>query len=462
MNPFTLLVKLRIRFAVVTLVVLAVSGVVRAQSAVTVGVDRPDGVYASGKTAVFTITRGDAAEAAPAATVKILRNNKEVVLTETVPGNEATHAIRFTPSVDGWYTCVVTLAGEKTPAAFTGMVFNPEAFTPSMPPPEDFDTFWAAQKARLAASPAKPKLEPLTPEQRAFETQNVDHLKNILNWEKQGVRGVNLEIECLDVKPLRAYFGMPANPGVGRHPAILFFRAAGVEGGWCRSSLVNTLSLANQFNALVVDLNAHGMLNGQPQAYYDHLANGELKDYTSQGKQSRDTFYFLGMFLRLQRAINFLAGQPEWDGRNIVCIGISQGGAQALAAAGLDPRVNVVVSTVPGMCDIPGRAFGRAGGWPQVSDAGKDDARSSREIETVRYFDMVTFAARSKAATLLTVGLVDTTCPPPGIYAAANALSTEKRVVPVADKGHHALSTRTAEQRAEMDTFINLHLARFQ
>lgn len=453
--------RFSLRQTLLVLSVLVVSaGAWAAQAAVTLTCDRPDGVYESGRTAVFTVTRGDTAETAPAATVKILRNNRELMHTQTVTGGESAHVVRFTPKDDGWYFCSVTLPGEKKPAASTGVVFNPEDFAPSLPAPEDFDAFWAAQKARLAAAPAEPKLEPLTPEQRALETQNPDHLKNILNWEKQGSRGVNLEIDCLDVKPLRAYYATPAKPAAGGHPAILFFRAAGVEGGWCRSSLVNAMLYANRYDALVVDLNAHGMLNGQPQAYYDDLAKGELKGYQQQGRESRDTFYFLGMFLRVQRAIDFLAAQPEWDGRNVICIGISQGGAQALAAAGLDPRVNVVVATVPGMCDIPGRLFGAPGGWPHIGDASADDPRTKRILETVRYFDMTNFAARSKAATLMTVGLVDTTCPPPGVFAAYNRLTLSKRMIVVPDKGHHALSVPTREHRAEQDAFIREHIRR--
>ncbi|MET0262252.1 MAG: acetylxylan esterase [Rariglobus sp.] len=445
-----------LRLSLLSATVLVASTVGAFARVTSVTTDHPNGVYASGAEAVFKLVPDAQGFGSAPLTVKILRDNRSAVQTLTVTPDKAGEPIRFKPPADGWYFLSVSAEGEKKPLATTGVVFNPESFKPSTPTPDEFGAFWAAQKARLAASPAETKLEPLTPSQRALETQNADHLKNILNWEKQGSTAVNLEITCLDVQPLRAYYAKPQEPVQKGHPAILFFRAAGVEGGWCRSSLVNAMSYANRFDALVVDLNAHGMLNGQPQSYYDALAKGELAGYQSQGKESRDTFYFLGMFLRLQRAIDFLTKQPEWDGKNVICIGISQGGAQALAAAGLDSRVNVVISTVPGMCDIAGRAFGNTGGWPHVGEG--SDAQTKLQIETVRYFDMVSFAARSKAATLMTVGLVDTTCPPPGVYAAFNALKTEKRMTAVADKGHHALSTWNAEQRIEQDAFIRAQI----
>ncbi len=40
------------------------------------------------------------------------------------------------------------------------------------------------------------------------------------------------------------------------------------------------------------------------------------------------------MFLRMERAIDFLASQPEWDGRILIVTGSSQGGGQAIVAAG--------------------------------------------------------------------------------------------------------------------------------
>ena len=118
--------------------------------------------------------------------------------------------------------------------------------------------------------------------------------------------------------------------------------------------------------ALCFDLNAHGMLNGQPDEYYNNLDAGELKNYYVSGLESREDFYFRGMYLRLIRTIEFLTRQPEWDGKRILVIGESQGGGQALAAAGLDSRVSAVVATVPAMCDwgcaggTPGRSLGSA------------------------------------------------------------------------------------------------------
>ena len=76
------------------------------------------------------------------------------------------------------------------------------------------------------------------------------------------------------------------------------------------------------------------------------------------------------MFLRLVRALDFLTSRPEWDGKHLIVIGHSQGGGQALAAGGLDPRVTLIASGVPAICDHSGRAAGRINGWPKLVPLG--------------------------------------------------------------------------------------------
>ena len=71
----------------------------------------------------------------------------------------------------------------------------------------------------------------------------------------------------------------------------------------------NAASLAKQYGAIVVDINAHGMLNGQPPEYYRDLEQKELRNYWTQGTDDRDKFYFVGMYVRLLRSVEFIAAQ---------------------------------------------------------------------------------------------------------------------------------------------------------
>jgi cephalosporin-C deacetylase-like acetyl esterase len=232
-------------------------------------------------------------------------------------------------------------------------------------------------------------------------------------------------------------------------PAILTVHGAGVSS----SNLGGAAGWAKE-GALALDINAHGLPNGREKEFYDALAAGDLNNYRTRGRQSRETIYFLGMFLRLLRAIDFLAAQPEWDGRTLVVSGSSQGGFQAITAAGLDARVSFFVAGVPAGCDHTGSLVGRIAGWPKF--IATSEAPPPREVvEAVRYFDCVNFAARAKAPGFFTVGFIDTTCPPTSVYAAYNALKTPKEIHHDIAAGH----TNTPAASAAMRAAIQRHFA---
>jgi cephalosporin-C deacetylase-like acetyl esterase len=202
-----------------------------------------------------------------------------------------------------------------------------------------------------------------------------------------------------------------------------------------------------------MDMNAHGIPNGRDKAFYDGLMAGELKDYRRAGRESRETIYFLGMFLRLVRAIDFLTAQPEWDGRTVVVSGSSQGGAQAIAAAGLDSRVTFFVAGVPAMCDHTGAVAGRIAGWPKFIET--KERPGADVVAAVRYYDGVNFASRAKAPGFFTVGFIDTTCPPTSVYAAYNALNAKKEIFHDITAGH----TNTPAASAAMRAAVKAHFA---
>ena len=191
---------------------------------------------------------------------------------------------------------------------------------------------------------------------------------------------------------MSGYYARPVGAKPHSLPAMVIYHGAGVDSanldqvcGWAGTGF------------LTLDINAHGLPNGKPREYYDALATGGLKDYRTRGSASRETYYFLGMFLRAQRALDFLTAQPEWDGRTLVANGGSQGGAQAIAAAGLDKRVSFLVAIEPAMCDHTGMVIGRPVGWPKIVLKGADGKPDPATLQAARYFDSVNFAARVKA-----------------------------------------------------------------
>ena len=305
----------------------------------------------------------------------------------------------------GFLQCRVTFRtpSSKTLTAVGGAGVDPLQIKPSLPVPTEFDAFWAAQKKKLGEVPINPTLTP--------------------------VKSMVPRVDCFDLRadcigaPVSGYLAKPAEASPKSLPIILLVHGAGVR----NSSLGGAAGWAKQ-GFLALDINAHGIPNGKPDQFYKDLADGDLKGYPSRGRESRETVYFRGMFLRLVRAIDFLTTQPEWDGRTVIVHGSSQGGAQSIVAAGLDSRVTFFAAGVPAMCDHTGVAAGRVNGWPKLIPNGPDGKPDAQALEAARYYDAMNFATRTKAAGILTVGFIDTTCPPTSVYAAYNALAGGKGI----------------------------------
>jgi len=242
----------------------------------------------------------------------------------------------------------------------------------------------------------------------------------------------DIELNCTGPMPARGYFAKPASAIPKSLPIVIYFHWAGVN----QSLPGNAMRYAKMGNgALGFDLNAHGMLNGQPVEYYDQLGNGTLKNYPFIGIENRDSSYFKGMYLRLLRTIEFLTQQPEWDGKRIVVIVESQGGGQALAAAGLDKRVTLAVVTAPAMCNWGGTLVGSKGSWPYPFESKKYDR--AKMLETLPYYDVAHVLKGSKATIIAELGLIDQTCPSSNVYAALNQATGKKIILTVPYRGHH-------------------------
>lgn len=300
-----------------------------------------------------------------------------------------------------------------------GAIVDPEHARPGTALPADFDAYWKAQKQSIHQLPMEAKAVPVA--------DNVP----------EGYRCFSMELNCLGPQPARGYFARPVNAAPHSLPIVLNLHAAGVAGDWCRSKAGIALQYAQMGKgALSFDLNAHGMLNAQPDSYYDSLERGPLANYPKQGLENREENYFHWMYIRLIRTLDYLKAQPEWDGKRILVIGESQGGGQALAAAGLDPAVSAVVATVPAMCDWGQTLQGRKGGWPNpFAEAGD----RKKMLATLPYFDVAHILKNAKAKIMVEIGLIDWTCPDLSIYAAINQAKQSEKIVLTAPYRAHGL-----------------------
>ena len=397
---------------------------------ITVVTDRPSALYSVGEPVIFKVAlRPDDAEAGPRTVHYILSHDGADPLT---PGTVVTagNSLSITGKLTapGFLRCQVSCAGtgktESSAVATAGI--DPLQIKPSLPVPADFDAFWSAQKQKLAEVPPAPVLTPVP-----SPSTNLDCF--------------DVQIQCLGGAPVSGYLARPKGARPHSLPAILAVHGAGV-----RSSVLATAVKDAQFGALGMDMNAHGIPNGQSDAFYEGLIKGRLANYRHEGRENRDTYYFRGMYLRLVRALEFLRAQPEWDGRTLIVHGGSQGGGQTIVAAGLDAQVTAIVAHIPAMCEHTGLICG----WPRLVPRSRDGKLDPQILEVARYYDAMNFATRTAAEALVTVGFIDDTSRPTSVYAAYNNLKGPKQILNKPLMTHAVLPESS---KAEAD-FIQAHI----
>ena len=271
---------------------------------------------------------------------------------------------------------------------------------PQMPEPEDFDAFWAKQKARLDAVPVKAEMT---------------LLKDTL-WKNHDTYAVS--VDCAGPRPVTGYLTLPKNAKEKSLDAIVCFPGYGLGR--------QTPSAPTLGDQIVFRINAHGMPLGKDKQFYDQFF-APLRGYALNDSENADTCYFNGMALRVMRALQFVKSLPLWNGKNLTAYGGSQGGLQALWAAGLDPDVSYCTITVPWGCNR---------GETELGLMGRDSVILSYH-PAARYYDPVNFAKRIKCKVdVHRAGLADYICPPSGVSRMYHNLKCPKSITWVQNNNH--------------------------
>ena len=161
----------------------------------------------------------------------------------------------------------------------------------------------------------------------------------------------------------------------------------------------------------------------------------------------REKHVFVNMALRMLRALEYLRSLPEWDGKNLIIRGASQGGWHAITGSGLDNKVTLCLAGVPAFADFDGEFapvqrmermhFGLA-----IRNANrKNGADVQKLLKAQSYFDPAHFAGKIKCPTYISVGFVDLSCPTTSVYAIYNSLPGNiKKGIQSHPAGVHATS----------------------
>lgn len=298
--------------------------------------------------------------------------------------------------------------GDSNNFSAVGFIVAPEEFLPGFSEPDDFVDYWQTQVAQMRKRKMKTKLT------------LVEFPENYKKYEDKVV-AYDLEISMPEGNPVRAYIAWPKDAQPSSCGILITPHGSGVRS----SKLNNAIHKAHSNRAIVIDINAHGVHNGQSEEYYTSLADGELKDYRTRKCNIKEDCYFRLMYLRMQRALDYACTLKLWDGKKVALEGTSQGGGQSAALAGIDPRVNFVILQVPALTDMGGQLAGHGASWPYYGKFNEHEHGDYMNV--IPYYDAVNFLRHYKGTLIMEAGIIDTTCPAECVFAAFNVAGTQDK-----------------------------------
>lgn len=282
--------------------------------------------------------------------------------------------------------------------------FSPEKLQPYTKLPADFNAFWEKNLAEAAKCPMKYTIEP-APE---YSSEKSDCYL--------------IKLQCF--RPESYIYGYLTRPkAAGNYPVVLCPPGAGVK---TIKDPKRHIYYADE-GCIRLEMEIHG-LNPTMSAEEFKEISSAFGNYLVNGIDNRDNYYMKKVYLACVRAVDYLTSLPDWDGKNVIVQGGSQGGALALVTAGLDKRVTACVANHPALSDMAGYKAGRAGGYPHLfkNYQGMD---TPEKINTLAYYDVVNFAKQIKVPVYMTWGYNDNTCPPTTSYIVYNVLDCPKEAL---------------------------------
>ena len=382
-----------------------------------------NGIYTVGETVGWTIAPGPAS---PTYAYKwtVRRNNADVLKEgklDLSSGKDKIEVVTDQPemiyvAVEAYANLSGEPVGAGTPATpqFTGgntgrntgfyavgAAVEPTKLKLSILRPADFDAFWEGKLAQQAKVPINPVLTPVP-------------------TDVAGVEMSLFELDALGSKT-HGYVAKPAKEG--KFPAVIQLQYAGV---YALNARADAQRAAEGW--LMINVDSHDKLPSDP-------AGNVPRNYATVGNADRDQSYFLNMYLRDSRALDYLLTRPDWDGKTLVLTGGSMGGQQSLMLAGLRPeKISAVLVCVPAGADTNGDLHGRKAGYPNWASDNAD------VMKTALYFDTVNFASHIKAPVMAGMGFIDTISPPAGVWTALNQISAPVEPLPMIESEHDNLT----------------------
>lgn len=370
-------------------------GVFGAESKTLIRATRDSAVYKAGETVEFKISNPRENMSAE------IRDGSKIIKLQKLDSDVITYQAK-TPS----FIYVKLSAGKnskgRTITAVAGAAVDPEKIVPGVKRPADFDDFWDGELKQMRKSPLE-----------IIKKTELD-----AKLFPQGITGYDIEAKRGDIT-ITGFLVMPKSAKQHSLPAILTFNGASKVS----AELPGAINFVKRYQAICFNLNFHALSNQTKRdAKLEAAARETVKNYQLLKHDDRQQYAMRKIYLRTVLTADFIQSLPEFDGKNMVSFGGSLGGAQSLVCAALVPEIKYCVSNATAMCDHYGKTAGHLPGWPNLFQ------RTRQNESQVAYFDVVNFASRVKCPIQMSVGFIDTTCPPASTYSAYNTLLAPKKM----------------------------------
>lgn len=282
-------------------------------------------------------------------------------------------------------------------------------YQPPRDEPADFDDFWRQTLAEARQAPLNATFTPHNIGLATVETFDVTF---------SGFGG----------QPIKGWLLLPRQRAAALPCVVEYIGYGGGRGFPTDWLLWSSAGYAH----LVMDTRGQGSawLKGDTPDPEPAGANPHHPGFMTRGVLSPHTYYYRRVFTDAVRAVEAARSHHAVDATRIAVVGGSQGGGIALAVSGLLPDIQAAMPDVPFLCHYR-RATEITDGYPYQEIARYLMAQRDKEqavFGTLAYFDGVNFAARARAATLFSVGLMDEICPPSTVFAAYNHYAGPKDI----------------------------------
>ena len=306
----------------------------------------------------------------------------------------------------------------------------------------NFDSYWAAAKAQLAAVPINATLTELPAKSSARRKVYLVEMQSIAD----GLTGDHVTI--------RGYYAEPTDGK--KHPVLIHYQGYDSEyrpGGdsttpWCMNANWDTEESANWAEFILS--NRGQSVNNRPASDRD---DGIQKDFVNTYGDwfayqfgNKDSYYYRGAYMDCLRALDFMASRETSDMQNLFAEGGSQGGAFTVAAAALsDYQFKAIAPAITFMGDFPD--YFEIVSWPgyvakncQAEINKNGGSMTDADMYAfLSYYDTKNLATSISCPIITSIGLQDNVCPPHTNLAPYNNVQTaaaDKKIIFNAELQH--------------------------